>query len=124
MKRFDVCVRGAGIVGRSLALALARQGLRVALQEAPRGQAPRGEDVRAYALNAASVELLQTLRVWDGLPRGQRDAGATTCTCRAMRTARASTSRPGTQRVRELAWIVDAAALEAELARRCATRRT
>ncbi|MGY4827912.1 FAD-dependent monooxygenase [Sphaerotilaceae bacterium SBD11-9] len=66
MKRFDVCVRGAGIVGQSLALSLARQGLQVALVADV--AAPARADVRAYALNAASVELLRSLKVWDALP--------------------------------------------------------
>src|SRR3954463_4367087 len=60
----DVCIRGAGIVGRTLALLLARDRLRVGLVESP---APRGgaqSDVRAYALNAASRELLLRLRAW------------------------------------------------------------
>jgi len=112
-ERFDVHVRGAGIVGRALALSLARQGLRIALQEtAP--AAPRGEDVRAYALNAASVGLLETLRVWAALPK---DAATAVYDMHVMG------DMPGaaldfsayTQRVRELAWIVDAPALEAEL---------
>ena len=66
MKRHDVCVRGAGIVGRSLALSLARLGLRVAL--VADAAAPARADVRAYALNAASVALLRELKVWDALP--------------------------------------------------------
>ncbi|HEX7384440.1 MAG TPA: FAD-dependent oxidoreductase, partial [Burkholderiaceae bacterium] len=66
MERYDVCVQGGGIVGRSLALALSRHGLAVALQEAEPA-APHGADVRTYALNAASVALLQGLRVWDAL---------------------------------------------------------
>ena len=67
MDNFDVAVSGAGIVGQSLALALARQGLRVALRRDPvRGAGD--EDVRAYALNAASVALLRGLKVWDALP--------------------------------------------------------
>src|ERR1700712_2031389 len=67
MKTFDVQVLGAGFVGRSLALALARAGLSVALRpEAAR--APGHDDVRAYALNAASVELLRSLKVWESLP--------------------------------------------------------
>ena len=41
---FDVCIRGAGIVGRTLALLLARERLRVALvapaQSRPQQQAP------------------------------------------------------------------------------------
>lgn len=59
----DVCIRGAGIVGRTLALLLARDRLRVGLVEAPPAAAPP-QDVRAYALNAASRELLTRLRAW------------------------------------------------------------
>lgn len=58
---FDVCIRGAGIVGRTLALLLARDRLRVALVERPRAVAG---DVRAYAMNSASRELLLSLRSW------------------------------------------------------------
>ena len=54
----DVCIRGAGIVGRTLALLLARERLRVGLVRG-RAAGPRAHsDVRAYALNAASRELL------------------------------------------------------------------
>jgi len=57
----DVCIRGAGVVGRTLALLLARDRLRVGLVEtAETGPA----DVRAYAMNAASRELLSSLRAW------------------------------------------------------------
>jgi ubiquinone biosynthesis UbiH/UbiF/VisC/COQ6 family hydroxylase len=114
MKRFDVCVRGAGVVGRCLALSLARQGLRVALQ----GEASRaGEaaDIRTYALNPASVALLTTLRVWEALP-----ADAAT----PVYDMHVEGDTPGAaldfsawqQHVRELAFIVDAAALDRELA--------
>ena len=58
----DICIRGAGIVGRSLALLLARQSLRVALVDRPRAEA--GPDVRAYSLNAAARALLEDLRCW------------------------------------------------------------
>ena len=64
--QFDVCIRGAGIVGRSLALMLASQGLRVALvnlhASANAGQGH--SDVRAYALNMAAKQLLTDLRCW------------------------------------------------------------
>ena len=114
MDSFDVHVLGAGIVGRSLALALARAGLRVALQpEAAR--APAGDDVRAYALNTASVELLRGLKVWDALPAHaatavldmhvQGDAHDAAIDFSAWR-----------QHVSALAWITDAAVLERELA--------
>ena len=65
---FDVCIRGAGIVGRTLALQLAAKQLRVALVDHLLGDAPSAtaghSDVRAYALSPASRALLQGLRCW------------------------------------------------------------
>ena len=71
-KTFDVCIRGGGVVGHTLALLLARERLRVALVALP-APAPAAEvrdvsDVRAYALNSASRGVLQTLRVWPEAP--------------------------------------------------------
>lgn len=60
----DVCIRGAGIVGRTLALLLARDRLRVGLVSDPVPASSAAGDVRAYALNAASRELLERLRAW------------------------------------------------------------
>ena len=63
----DICIRGAGITGRVLALLLAREKLRVALVAPPAsasqkpGQKP---DVRAYAINPAGQKLLAGLRCW------------------------------------------------------------
>ena len=51
---FDICIRGAGIVGRTLALLLARERLKVALVSAPAHPGAAVADVRAYALNAVS----------------------------------------------------------------------
>ena len=65
-KTFDVCIRGDGVVGRTLALLLARERLRVALVTRPEsapGDVPAA-DVRAYALNSASRQMLEALRVW------------------------------------------------------------
>src|SRR5512133_1826137 len=59
-----VCIRVAGIVGRALALLLARAGLRVALVSDTAVPAGASSDVRAYALNAASRELLERVRAW------------------------------------------------------------
>lgn len=61
----DVCIRGAGVVGRTLALLLARDRLRVGLVDAhDTGPA----DVRAYAINASARELLSSLRAWPDEP--------------------------------------------------------
>ena len=65
-KTFDVCIRGDGVVGRTLALLLARERLRVALVTQPdkAAGAPQAADVRAYALNSASRGVLEALRAW------------------------------------------------------------
>ena len=62
----DICIRGAGIVGRALALLLARERLNVALVDfsAPTNTA----DVRAYSINDAAKALLQELRCWPEPP--------------------------------------------------------
>ena len=114
MATFDALVRGTGIVGQSLALALARHGLRVALK-AESNRPAGAEDVRAYALNAGSVALLSTFKVWDALPPGSATP---------VYDMRVHGDAPGAllefsawqQQVAELAWIVDAAVLERELA--------
>jgi 2-polyprenyl-6-methoxyphenol hydroxylase-like FAD-dependent oxidoreductase len=61
----DICIRGAGIVGRTLALLLARERLHVALVDSP---TTPGTDVRAYSLNGAAMALLQDLRCWPDAP--------------------------------------------------------
>ena len=116
MKPVDVQVLGSGIVARTAALALSRGGLGVAIDEPVARSPSAAADVRAYALNAASVALLESLKVWQALPVDARtpvydmqiegDAGM------------ASSLRFSAwqQQVGELAWIVDAPALEAELA--------
>lgn len=60
----DVCVRGGGVVGRTLALRLAQDRLRVGLVEPTGASAAAASDVRAYALNASSRELLSRVRAW------------------------------------------------------------
>lgn len=62
----DICIRGAGIVGRTLALLLARERLKVALVEPARGDTV--PDVRAYSLNRSARTLLEDLRCWPDGP--------------------------------------------------------
>lgn len=108
----DILIRGAGAVGLTGALALSRLGYSVGLH-APASTAA-GPDVRAYALNAGSVALLRSLKVWDAIPSDARTA---------VHDMRVEGDAPGavlefsawTQRVAELAWIVDAAELDAAL---------
>ena len=108
-----VTVRGDGIVGCSAALALARLGYPVVLESLARPAAGPKEDVRTYALNAASVALLQRIRVWDAL------AADAVCAVQDMFISGDAGSRlhfsAWEQGVGQLAWIVDAAALEAGL---------
>jgi ubiquinone biosynthesis UbiH/UbiF/VisC/COQ6 family hydroxylase len=61
---FDVCIRGAGLVGQTLALLLAQQRLRVALVGPNPSTTEHRSDIRAYAINAASRQCLQSLRTW------------------------------------------------------------
>ena len=115
MQTIEVLVRGSGCVGRALALSLAAQGLRVALLGSAEPTKAQREDIRTYALNAASVALLRDLKVWESLPA---DA---ICPVYDMQV---SGDQPGArldfsawqQGVAELAFIVDAGALETQLA--------
>ena len=117
MKRFDVVVRGAGAVGSCLALALSRQGLAVALQGvAARAEATaQREDVRAYALNAGSVQLLRELKVWDALPADARSA-VYDMHIEGDAAGSALDFSAWSHGVEALAWIVDAAELDRVLA--------
>jgi 2-polyprenyl-6-methoxyphenol hydroxylase-like FAD-dependent oxidoreductase len=116
-KDFDVCIRGDGIVGRTLALLLARQRLRVALVCDP-AHAPATPDLRAYAINAASRSLLMQVRAW---PQG---AGVTAVSQMQVwgdsdgRLDFNPTDGPADQPNGDqaaLAWIVDVPALEEAL---------
>ena len=64
----NVAIVGAGLVGASLAAALGRAGLEVALVE-PSPPAPPGDewDGRIYAISPASCEFLGELAVWSSL---------------------------------------------------------
>ena len=114
MAAYDVCIRGSGAVGLAAALALSRLGLQVALTTRP-APADARPDVRTYALNAASVGLLAELKVWDALPPDARTAVYDMRIAGDAPHGRLDFSA-WTQAVGQLAWIVDAAELEAGLA--------
>ncbi len=110
---FDVCIRGGGITGRTLALLLAQERLRVGLVAQDPAQSTEAKaDIRAYALNAKSRHLLESIRCWPDETAAtpvltmqvQGDDGGQVV-FRAADT--------GTQ---ALAWIVDVPLLEAQLA--------
>ena len=110
---FDVCIRGAGIVGRSLALLLARERMRVALVDtAPASSNSGHSDVRAYALNQLSREVLQSVRSWPessyATPVTRMDVYGD-----AGGEVHFEASQHNTE---ALNWIVDLPALEAQLA--------
>ncbi|WP_395385509.1 FAD-dependent monooxygenase [Paucibacter sp. JuS9] len=110
----EVLVRGEGAVGRSLALALAAQGLRVALLGADEAPA-RADDVRTYALNAEAVALLKQIKVWDSLPTDARTPVFDMC-IRGDQAGSQLDFSAWQQGRSELAFIVDAAALDQQLA--------
>ena len=107
----DVCIRGAGIVGRTLALLLARERLRVGLVEQPPVAGSGHSDVRAYALNPASRALLEMLRAWPD------EAHATPVAAMQVHgdEGGAVSFDAADQQVPALAWIVDVPALQDRL---------
>lgn len=115
-KTYDVAVLGSGLVAHTLAMLLARDRLKVALVHGPmaRQSATATPDIRAYALNHASRQLLESLKVWPGpeavtavrhmwVSEPDRSDAAT------LRFDAPSADAP-------LAWIVDVPALENSLA--------
>lgn len=116
-RRFDVAIRGTGVVGQTLALLLARDRLRVALIGPTRTESGQ-PDVRAYALNAASRELLRSVRAWPETgPQDDRAPPITPVTAMQVWGDNGgelafSAEDQGAQ---ALTWIVDVPALEQRL---------
>ena len=69
-REFDVVIVGAGMVGASAAIALARNGLKIALIEAappPRADADAEYDLRVSAISPRSRAILERLGAWQQL---------------------------------------------------------
>lgn len=113
MTPVDVQIKGSGAVASAFALALGPLGLRAALS--PARHNPEDPDIRTYALNAASRELLERLRVWQALPA---DAVTPVYDMRVRGDAAGALLEFSAweQCVEALAWIVEAPALDAALA--------
>jgi ubiquinone biosynthesis UbiH/UbiF/VisC/COQ6 family hydroxylase len=112
---FDVCIRGAGVVGRTLALLLARERLRVALAASPKPP-QTAADVRAYTLSPAARAVLESVRGWP----------ADTCATTPVLAMRVHGDLQGAvhfgaaaQGVPALGWVVDVPALERQLEQAC-----
>jgi 2-octaprenylphenol hydroxylase len=129
MNSQDVIILGAGIVGKTASLALARLGLRVIHLSADFSGAsptcgststPNEWDSRIYALSASSQKLLADLQIWDAIPKDRVQA------VRDMRIFGDSgknhdfihfSAFQGT--VPQLAWIVESGQIEAAIDLAC-----
>jgi 2-polyprenyl-6-methoxyphenol hydroxylase-like FAD-dependent oxidoreductase len=107
---FDICIRGGGIVGHTLALLLARDRLRIGLV-APLPPASNQPDMRAYALNAKSKALLESVRCW---PDALHATEVTGMQIKGDDGGEVNFSAPALT-VPALTWIVDVPALETQL---------
>ena len=117
-RSFDVCIRGAGIVGSTLALLLSQQRLRVALVGKTHAGHP-GPDVRAYSLNTASRRTLESVRAWPQTTDAMYGTPAITPVSRmVVKGDMGATLDFDAADVNEpaLNWMVDVPALEARLA--------
>jgi 2-polyprenyl-6-methoxyphenol hydroxylase-like FAD-dependent oxidoreductase len=111
-KSFDVCIRGAGIVGSVLALQLASQRLRVALVKSPASVGGNARaDVRAYALNQRSRDVLKSVRCW---PDAQNATPITHMQVFGDKGGRVQ-FLASEQASEALTWVVDVPALESLL---------
>jgi len=105
--RFDVAIVGCGLVGLAAALALAQQGLRIALIGASEQSSAQDWDGRIYALNPGNQLWLDALRVWGEIDT-QRIAPVYDMRIFGAESAAAALHFSAYQaRLGQLAWIVE-----------------
>lgn len=107
---FDICIRGGGIVGHTLALLLAQDRHRVGLYIQTPVTSPN-PDVRAYALNAKSKSLLESIRCW---PETKHATPVSRMQIKGDANGVVNFTAEQLQ-VQALTWIADVPALEAKL---------
>ena len=68
-KKYDIIIGGGGVIGLTIAIALAEQGLSVAIvdDKPPTTEDKVKFDGRAYALSSATVKMLSVLGIWKEL---------------------------------------------------------
>jgi len=118
---FDIAIHGAGFVGRTLALLLAQQGMRVALIADETSAARAAPDIRAFALSLASKEVLERVQAWPAL-----DAITPVYSMQVFGDSGGELvfDRPQAGADQPLNWIVDVSLLEQALKERVAREPT
>lgn len=112
---FDIAIHGAGFVGRTLALLLARAGFSVGLIDS---QAPSETvDIRAFSLNPTSKSLLERLSAWPAEPHITPVVSMAVCGDAGGATHFEQSEEVNVQgqSIEPLNWIVDVPALSAIL---------
>lgn len=109
----DVLIVGGGLAGASLAVALRRSRLRVALVEAQAPQRPSGRDQRIYAVSPSSQAFLAQSGVWEHLD-ADRMVGVASMAIHGDAGGRLDFSAYDAG-LSELAWIVESSLMHLEL---------
>jgi len=110
---YDLIIVGGGLAGLSLAVALRRSRLRVAVVEAQPPVQPAGWDARIYAVSPANARFLDAAGIWRHLDAA-RIAPVRRMSVHGDRGGELEFSAYASG-VGELAWIVEASLLQREL---------
>jgi ubiquinone biosynthesis UbiH/UbiF/VisC/COQ6 family hydroxylase len=110
---YDVIIVGGGLAGLSLAVALRRSRLTVAVVEGRMPQRPDGWDARIYAVSPANARFLDSIGIWTHLDTARIEP-VRKMAVRGDGRGELSFSAYDSG-VGELAWIVESALLQGEL---------
>lgn len=112
-KDFDVIVVGGGLAGASLAVGLRGSGLKIAVVEASEQGARARRDTRVYAISPTNQKFLAGLSVWQHL---EMDSITGVSAMKVFGDAGGAISFSADDAgLAQLAWIVEAEALQTEL---------